>query len=147
MSTLADSTDELNSEAYFLLERKLQPLRLKAMRLSADFARQQNRPVTRDDVDRALRSLAKTGLDLPTDQTEEPIGNFPQDTYMYLEKRLHNLRMIVVRWAAKFARRGVSPSEKKPQLLLSSENIESAWTILASEPSVLCPVLVPGDAS
>lgn len=136
-------TPTLSREAYYSLEGKLQALKLKALSLAMNGAHLQQRRICCDDIDRALRVLSATGIDFPADTTEQST-TVSLDIFLYLVKRLHNLRVIVFRWAVRLARTDNSSEENTP-LMLSPENIELAWSTVANQHLVLRQVLLPDE--
>ncbi|HEY4309166.1 MAG TPA: hypothetical protein VGN12_06910 [Pirellulales bacterium] len=143
----AAAAEDISREAYFLLEQHLQGLRLMVMHVSANFARHENpyQGVTRNHVHKALEIVAQKGLNLRIDD-DEPIGDFPQDTYIYLEKRLHNLRLFVIRSAAAIAKPAGASTTAEPRRI-AAQHIESAWNELADAYSILRSVLVADSAT
>ena len=118
------------------------------MRVSAELAWEESAQcsVTREHVQHALRILAESGLDYRA-RTEKSIGDFPQDAYMYLEKRLHNLRMLVVRSAARQARNDDLTVTVEATVFATPDQIESSWQIITNDSCVLWSVFLSGDAA
>ena len=137
------ATEVITREAYFELERKLQDFRLRVIRLAVWLARSENRyeEVQRHHVYGALRRFSSQGLDW-SPPVSEPVSTFPQDPFMYLEKRIHNLRILLTQLAARFARDESSRSESDTPVRVAPSHVHLAWERVAQSPSVLHSTLL-----
>lgn len=136
-------TPTLSREAYSILEGNLHALKFRTLCLAITNARLQRHLVGCHDIDSALRKLSETGIEFSPDKTKQTI-TAPLDISLYLVKRLHNLRVLVFNWAVRLARADNSSEENTP-LILSPENIQSAWSTIASNHLVLRHALLPDD--
>lgn len=121
---------ELTTEAHFWMEKKIQDLRLFAMSLAISYSAVEQRAVSRDDANKALKELAETELEAKKDRAE--IVDFPIDVYTFLDKRLSDLRMVVAGHAFKAGK------ERR----LGKDEIELAWNEVAKNFLILHSVLV-----
>ncbi len=140
MAVFADTTatEEIPRDTYFRLEGLLQDLRLRIMRIAQQRRGKGAGDITRGDVDAALARVAETGLDCAAEGTLEA---FPNDAYLYLEKRLHDWRRYVIGWAAKFAREDGCRAGTEQRYQVRPEHIQAAWGV-SNDPVVLRSVLV-----
>lgn len=121
----------------------LQDLRIRAMRLATKFTRQESQDssrleVSRQSVELALKKLATEGIDQPVN-SELPMGSFPFDAHMYLEKRLNAFKMFTIRWATRVARERSGNDQRAPEIEVA--DFDAAWKIVSTSP-VLPMILV-----
>jgi hypothetical protein len=135
------ATEVITREAYFELERRLQLFRLRVVRLAAMLARAENShgDLNRHFVHAALRRFASEGLNWNPPTSNEPVSTFPQEAFMYLEKRIHNLRILLTQWATRFAR---EDAKGDSQVFVTPQHVSQAWERVGQSTSVLRSALL-----
>lgn len=136
-----EQREELPRGSYFAIEKLIQDARLQAIRLA--LAASEKGPLTRDDMRVGLTKLVESGL--TTRDDDRPIPSVTQDSYFFLEKRLHNLRLEVIRWAARLAREQAQLSQMTP--VTTEQYIQQAWETIQKRPSLLRSLLIPESDS
>jgi hypothetical protein len=137
----AVGTEVIPRAAYFHLEELIQKLRLCVMHAAGEIARRQNtEKISREHVERALVEIASSGISNLDDfeQSQRALAHFSPDTYVFLEKRLQNLRMKLVQWGVKYAREDGRTGE----VVIAESEIDRAWNTLGA-PEVLPMILAP----